>query len=295
MPTTSHFVPLFSLARWAILTFLVWWTRFRSSIIRISERRVSRGGPELIRGEGPVLWLYSSFLAPSLGSNRSPDFFYRQLLKAGRLFGAFRRGVKHRDSPPVSPSGGIVRMSSWLLWVPFNYSSSNWAVFLWLNGRGGFSFPVWPKVGDLASIFRRLVDFKTRRTPCIFSVSTWLSGSGFFSHPPSPSSSIEASRPRTHPQPRVSISGIFCVGSHGRHKWAKQTSESTSPVSVRILGVRSDADVKHIEAAVWQWKLDPDGFFPLPPFKEKGAQRVQLVRTHCCCSVVQAEGGGLGS
>lgn len=61
---------------------------------------MSRGGQELIRGEGPVLWLYSSFLAPSLGSNRSPDVFYRQLLKAGRLFGAFRRGVEHRDSPP---------------------------------------------------------------------------------------------------------------------------------------------------------------------------------------------------
>lgn len=45
-------------------------------------------------------------------------------------------------------------------------------------------------------------------------------------------SAPRATRPRSHPQPRV----LF-VGSHGRHQRTKQSSESTSPVSLRVLGV----------------------------------------------------------
>lgn len=228
--TTSHFVPLFSLACWAILTFLVWWTRFRSSIIRISERRVSRGGQELIRGEGPVLWLYSSFLAPSLGSNRSPDFFYRQLLKAGRLFGAFRRGVEHRDSPLVSPSGGIVRMSSWLLWVPFNYSSSNWAVFLWLNGRGGFLFLYGRKWATSPAFFADLGTLKPGGR-LVFSLSQLGCRVRFFSHPPFLHWSEQA--PDSSPASRFHIGDFLCWKS-----WETQVSEAN--LRVYLPGVRAD-------------------------------------------------------
>lgn len=77
---------------WAILTFLVWWTRFRSGIIRISGRRVSRGGQELIRGEGLGLWLDSRCSAPSPRSGRSFNFFYRHVSKAPSPLERFCRG-----------------------------------------------------------------------------------------------------------------------------------------------------------------------------------------------------------
>lgn len=138
--------------------------------------------------------------------------------------------------------GRNVRTSSWLLWVPFNYSSSNWAVFFDLTkGFCGRNRPISPP------FFHRLVDFKTKRKFLFFfELGCWIV-------PPPPH---WTTRPRTHPQPRVSIS-VF-VGSHGRHKWTKQTSESTSPVSLWILGVRVNPNMNYIKPAVLQWEVNPD-------------------------------------
>lgn len=166
----------------------------------------------------------------------------RDLTSSGRQL-MFFRSLLVSSKTPGRPLflfvGRNVRTSSWLLWVLFNYSSSNWAVFF--DSTVGFC----DRNGPIFSPSSRRVDFKAKRT-FIF-CRTWVLDR-FFPH--------WASRPRTHPQPRVPTS-VF-VGSHGRHKWTKQTSESTSPVSLRILGVRVKPDPRYIKPAVSQGRVNPD-------------------------------------
>lgn len=115
-------------------------------------------------------------------------------------------------------------------------------VFLFLSPRLGF-FKIKNRTGRRRLYSRRFGDFKTRRRFIFFPCNL---AAGSFS-------------PIERPGPGLIPSLVFFfVGSHGRHKWTKQTSESTSPVSLWILGVRNKADIKYIEGAVWWWKVNPD-------------------------------------
>lgn len=132
--------------RWAILTFLVWWTRFRPSILRTSD-----------------VWV-GVVRADKRGRPRSPSLFFlflcsdvylmtlsRDLTSSGRQL-AFFWSLLVSSKTPGRPLflfvGRNVRTSSWLLWVLFNYSSSNWAVFF--DSTIGF---LWPKRADFVAIF----------------------------------------------------------------------------------------------------------------------------------------------
>lgn len=124
--------------RWAILTFLVWWTRFRPSILRTSDVWIgvvinSREGKALLS-----LFIFP-FLVPSYLT--SSELYFIHIGEHLAVFWAFYCRVKHRGAPLFSFVGRNVRTSSWLLWVPFNYSSSNWAVLFDLTdgfcGRKG--------------------------------------------------------------------------------------------------------------------------------------------------------------
>lgn len=94
--------------------------------------------------------------------------------------------------------------------------------------------PQRPKRTTFTALPLRIVDVKGNyHSSFVLFCSTWL----LDRFPRS------RTRPRTHPWPRLSILGLYLlffywvVGSHGRHKWAKQSFHSSSPVSVWILGV----------------------------------------------------------
>lgn len=120
--------------RWAILTFLVWWTRFRPSILGPSDV-LSRGGQELIRGEGLLLTLFSPVQHPPVSSPSTVFHLKSRSWRPGTVPGGSMRVYTPERPPSLCSSVGTSKRPADCFECSSIIPAQTETVFLFLSSR----------------------------------------------------------------------------------------------------------------------------------------------------------------